>query len=107
MICPDKMTSSSLFQQPLHILKLPPACSATSRHFHLSPHYVDHMVTMHTSLDKANLNKVNISTPDFCIWQHFDSNLTTAYMQKLWTYLRTLSTALQVYDWPELAYPTI
>ena len=37
-ICPDKATSSSPLQQPLHILKLPPACSATSRHFHLSLH---------------------------------------------------------------------
>ena len=35
MIFPDKATSS--LQQPLHILKFPSSCSATSRHFHL-PH---------------------------------------------------------------------
>ena len=29
MICPDKATGWSLSQQPLHILKLPPACSTT------------------------------------------------------------------------------
>ena len=81
MIFPDKVTSSSLFQQPLHILKLPPACSATSRHFHLHLHYEDHMVAMHVSLHKANFNIFNVSTPDFCIWQQFDSNWT--HMQKL------------------------
>ena len=82
MIYPDTATSSSLFQQPVHILKLPPACSATSRHFHLPPHYEDHAVTMHICLDKANLNTLNISTPDFHIWQHFNSNWTAAHMQK-------------------------
>ena len=54
MICPDKVTSSSLFQQPFHILKLPQTCSATSGHFHLPPNYEDHMVTMHISLERAN-----------------------------------------------------
>ena len=82
LICPNKVTSLSLFQQPIHILKLPPACSATSRHFHLLPNNEDHMVTMFLSLDKANLNTINISTPDLHIWQHFDSIWTTADMQK-------------------------
>ena len=39
MICPDKVTRSSPFQMPFHILRLPPACSATLRYFHLPPHY--------------------------------------------------------------------
>ena len=68
MICPDKVTSSVLFQQPFHILKLPPACSAMSKHFHLPPHYVDHVVTMHIFLDKANLIAINISIPDVHLW---------------------------------------
>ena len=38
---------------------------------------------MHISIDKANLNTINVSTPDFHIWQHFGSNWTTAHMQKL------------------------
>ena len=38
---------------------------------------------MHKSLDRANLNTINIFTLDFHIWQHFDSNWTTAQMQKL------------------------
>ena len=74
MICPDKATSSSLLQQLLHILKLPSACSVTSRHFHLPPHNEGHMVTMLLSLDKANLNTINVSTPEFCIWQHLVAN---------------------------------
>ena len=37
MICPDKVTHSSLFQLPFHILKPPSACSATSRQFHPPP----------------------------------------------------------------------
>ena len=68
VICPDKVTSSSLFQQPFHVLKLPLACSATSRYFHLPLHYDDHMMTIHISLNKANLNAMNISKPDFHIW---------------------------------------
>ena len=57
MICPNKATSSSPFKY--------------------------HAVTMHISLDKANINTINISTPDFHISQHSDSNWTTAYMHKL------------------------
>ena len=83
MICLDKAINSSLFQQLLHILKLPPNCSATSRHFHLLPHNEDPVVAMHVPLDGANLNRANISIPDFHIWQHFDSNWTTPDMQKM------------------------
>ena len=83
MICPDKVRSSMLFQQPFHILKPPPACSTMSRHFHLPPHYQDHARTMNIPLDKTNLNVINISTPDFHIWQHFNSNRMIIHMQKL------------------------
>ena len=83
MICPDIVRSSLLFQQPLHMLKLPPAFGATSRHFHLLPHYEDHAMTIHVSQNKLNLNAINVLTPDFCIWQHFGSNWPTAHIQKL------------------------
>ena len=83
MICPDKVRSLSLLRQLFHILRLPPACSATSRYFHLLPHYEDHMMTIHVSPNKANLNTINVPTPDFHIWQHFSSNWTTAYIWKL------------------------
>ena len=38
---------------------------------------------MNVSLDTANINAVNISTPDFRIWQHFNSNWTSSHLQKL------------------------
>ena len=69
MICTDNMKSLLLFPQPFHILRLPPACSATSRHFQLSPHYEYHVITMHVSLDRANINTINISMTNLCIWQ--------------------------------------
>ena len=83
MICLDKATSSSPLQQPFHILRLHPSWSATSRYFHLPPHYENHMITIHVSLNKVNSSAINISTPDFHIWQHFSSNWTTTHIQKL------------------------
>ena len=74
IICPDKATSTVPLQQPFHILRLSPACSATSRYFHLPPLYEDHTIMMNVSLDTANINAINISTLDFRIWQHFSSN---------------------------------
>ena len=78
-ICPDKGLGSSL----LHILRLPSACSATLRYFHLPPHYEDHTKTVHLSLDKANLNTINISALDFHIQQHFSSYWTAIPLWKL------------------------
>ena len=60
------------------------------------------MVTMHMYLDKEKLNTINISTPDFNIWQHFDSNWITAYMQKLVDILNVpITHLLQAHEWPE------
>ena len=38
---------------------------------------------MNVSLDTANINASNISIPEFGIWQHLNSNLTTTHLQKL------------------------
>ena len=38
---------------------------------------------MNVSLDTTNINAINISTPDFRIWQHLYSNVTTPHLQKL------------------------
>ena len=64
---------------------LPPVCSATSRQFHLpTPHYDDHAMTIHASLNKVNLNAVIIFTLDFHIWQkNINSIWTMAHIQKL------------------------
>ena len=71
IICPHKVTSTVPLQQPFNILSLYPACSATSRYFHLPPHYKDHTIMINVSLDTANINAITISTLDFRIWQHF------------------------------------
>ena len=83
IICPDKATSTVHLQQPFHILKLPPGHSSIYRYFHLLPHSEDHSVVMNVSLDTANINAINISTPDFRIWQHFSRNWTPPHLQKL------------------------
>ena len=61
-------------QIPIHILWPQPACSATSQHFHLPPCYESHEVTINISLNTANLNIVNISAPEFRIWQHLEDH---------------------------------
>ena len=54
---------------------------------------------MNVSLDTANINAINIPTPDFRIWQHFNSNWTTSHLQKLADVPDGSScTALQTYD---------
>ena len=39
LICPEKPMTTIPVRQPLHILKHPTACSATSSHFYLPPRY--------------------------------------------------------------------
>ena len=80
MIYPGKTTRSSSLQQPLHILKSPPSCSATSRHFQLPPHSKGSLMTINVSLERANLNSFIISAPDFHVWQHIGSNWSTTHI---------------------------
>ena len=83
IIYQDKATSTADLQQPFHLLRLSPACSAKSNYFHLPPCYEDHSMVMNVSLDTANIIAINISTLDFRIWQHFSRNCTQPYLQKL------------------------
>ena len=83
IIRPNKATSTVPCQQPFHILRLSPACSATSRYFHLPQCYEDHTMMMNVSLDTVNINTINISTLDFRIWQHFNRNWTPPHLQKM------------------------
>ena len=58
VICPTKLTMSVHISPPIHVLRLEPACSATSQHFHLPLKYKDtHMI-------------INISSTLFRITQH-------------------------------------
>ena len=70
IICSDKATSTLPLQQTFFICRLFLACSATSIYFHMPPCYEGHSMVMNVSLDTANINAINISTPGFRIWQH-------------------------------------
>ena len=70
VICPTKPTMSV---PPIHVLRLEPACSATSQHFHLPPKYEDTHVMMNSSIYNANLDIINISSALFRITQHIPS----------------------------------
>ena len=60
LICPDEAPRFIKIQTPIHILCLPPACSTTSQHFHLPPHYENHKLTINISLNTANLIVMNV-----------------------------------------------
>ena len=82
-ICPDQAPKSIKVQKPIHILHLPPACSATSQHFHLPPCYENHQLMIIISLNTANLNAMNISSPEFWVWQHFEDHWNKTQLHKL------------------------
>ena len=68
LFCPEEASRFIKTQTPIHILLLPPACSTTSEHFHLPPCYETHQLTINISLNTANLNVINVSSPEFQIW---------------------------------------
>ena len=59
VICPTKPAASINISLPIHVLKLEPACSATSQHFHLPPKYEDTHVTINFSIYNANLDVID------------------------------------------------
>ena len=85
LICPEKPMEMIAIWQPLHVLKLPMACSATSAHFYLPPRYETPVLNVNISLDMANLQAVNISALHFCIWQHMGNNHSETQLQHLAT----------------------
>ena len=85
LICPEKTMETMLMQKPIHILKLPMACSATSPDFYLPPRYETPTLDVNISLNMANLYMINISAQDFCIWKHLGSNRSDMQLQHLTT----------------------
>ena len=85
LICPEKPMETITIQQPIHILKLPMACSATSSHFCLPPRYETPILNVNVSLNMANLQMINISALHFCIWQHLGNNWSDMQLQHLAT----------------------
>ena len=61
LICPEKPMEMIQIWQPIHILKIPMACSTTSSHFYLHPRYEAPMLDVNVSLNMANLQMINIS----------------------------------------------
>ena len=70
-------------QQPIHILKLPMACSATSSNFYLPPRYETPTLDVNVSLNMANPQMLNISVQNFHLWQHLGSNRSDMQLQHL------------------------
>ena len=85
LICPEKPIATISIQKPLHILKLPMACSATSPNFYLPPRYETPTLDVNISLKMANLHMINILAQDFHIWQHLGSNRNDIQLQHLTT----------------------
>ena len=83
VICPTKPTMSVHISPPIHVLRLEPACSAMSQHFHLPPNYKDTHVTMSLSIYNANLDIINISSALFRITQHILSVQQQETLEKL------------------------
>ena len=74
LICLGKAMTFIKVGKPIHILRIPMACSATSSNFHLPPRYQNSHLEVNIFLDMANLNMVNISSLDFHIWQHLEDH---------------------------------
>ena len=71
--------------EPVHILKLHMACSATSFNFYLLPRYETPAWDVNISLNMANLYMINISAQDFHIWKHHGNNRSDVQLQHLAT----------------------
>ena len=74
LICPDEAPRFIKTQTPICIISLPSACITTSQHFHLQPCYETHQLTINISLNTANLNVMNVSSPEFRIWQYLEDH---------------------------------
>ena len=85
LICLEKPMTTSPIHKPIHILKLPMACSATSSNFYLPPRYETPTLDVNISLSMANHHMLNISPQDFWIWQHLGSNRSDMQLQYLTT----------------------
>ena len=85
LICPEKPMETIPIQQPIHILKLLMAYSATSANSYLPPRYETPTLDINIPLNMANLHMLNISAHTFHIWQHLGSNRSDMQLQQLTT----------------------
>ena len=96
MIYPEKAMETIIIQKPVHILKLPMACSDTSPNFYLPPRYETLTLDVNISLNMANLHMINISAQDFCIWKHLGNNRSDVQLQHLQPYPRSQYTKFTI-----------
>ena len=82
-ICPEKTIETTIIQKPVHIPKLPTACSTTSENFYLPPRYDTANLDVNISMNMANTHMINISALDFCIWQHLRNKRSEVQLQHL------------------------
>ena len=85
LICLGEPMETIPIWKPIHILKLPTACSVTSSNFYLPPRYETPTLDVNIYLNMANLHMLNISAQNFCIWQHLGSNRSDMQLQHLTT----------------------
>ena len=85
LICPEKPMETVPIQQPIHILKLPITCSATSSNFYLPVGYETPTLNVNISFNMANLHMINVSAYNFHIWQYLGSNRSDVQLQHLTT----------------------
>ena len=81
-----------IIQKPLHIQKLPTACSATSPNFYLPPRYETLTLDVNISLNLATHHMINILAEDFHIWKYLGNNRSDGQLQHL-----TAIPSIQVY----------
>ena len=82
LICPDQAPKSVGIRKPIHVLCLPQVSSAMSQCFHLPHCYKNHQM-INILLNTANLNTVNISLPEFWVWQHLEDYWNKTKLHKL------------------------
>ena len=85
MICPEKAIETIIIRKPVHILKLPMACSTTSANLYLPPRYETANMDVDISMSMANHHMINISALDFHIWHHLRNNRSEMQLQHLTT----------------------
>ena len=83
LVCPEGPTQLITLWKPIHILCLPPACSATSPYFYLPPHCEPTTIAITISFEVAKLHMINISALDFRIWQHLENHQNETQLQHL------------------------
>ena len=85
LIHPGKAMTFIKVEKPVHILRIPTACSDTTSNFHLPPRYQNLHLEVNILLDMANLTMVNISSLDFHIWQYLEDHRNETQLRHLAT----------------------